>query len=262
MSLYASGLTLETPPSTSPARVPGPAAGAPLGGSGPKDSRIRWIQDVITTPATIGPAGGLETTVGAPVGGIVGGLSPGDPAKAAPPPADRSDAARKAAEEAGENQKKEAADKAAAEKAAREALDKENAAAKKEAEEKKKKEEEEAAKKKYVDPDAAATATVTFPSPREIEAKLNQRKRPMNPNGGIGAGGQIDTSSPPPRLGGIDPTVAYFDGEPLVGIRSGGPLPARATPRYVPGHGPFAPDASEMGGGGPSPDTAWPWLSE
>lgn len=257
MSLYAGGADGGNPAFDFSGKSPGTGGGSTSGGSGPKDSRIQWIQDVMSTPITLGPSGAFETTPRALVGGVVSGLKPGDPANTGPPPAGQLNPAQ----EAGETQKKEAADNAEAEKAKSEAVERANEAAKEKAKEKKK-DEEEGAKKKYIDPDAPATETVTFPSPREVETKLNQRKRPMNPNGGFGAGGQIDTSSPPPRLGGMDPTKAYFIDEPFAGIDTGGALPAGATPRYVPGYGPFAPDAPQMGGGEPSPDAAWPWVSD
>jgi hypothetical protein len=42
--------------------------------------------------------------------------------------------------------------------------------------------------------------------------RLNGRKQPVDPHTD-GAQPQIDTSSPPPNHGGIDPTVARYDGE-------------------------------------------------
>jgi hypothetical protein len=44
-----------------------------------------------------------------------------------------------------------------------------------------------------------------MPSPAELEARFNSLKHPVNPNGGP-MDDPVDTSSPPPQKGGVDPT--------------------------------------------------------
>src|SRR5262245_53783563 len=97
---------------------------------------------------------------------------------------------------------------------------------KKEAESAKKQQEknEEGQGKKYVDPDQAMQPAL--PAPEQIEMRLNGRKRPVNPNGGA-RGFQIDASSPPLHFGGLDPTVARFDGE--IQVNGTGELSLRIT---------------------------------
>jgi hypothetical protein len=182
--------------------------GGSTGSSG--GGMIGAVKDFLNTPVSIGPAGGLETNVGTLIGGLISGAAAGtsDPAKSDKPVEQpKLTEGQKAAEEA----KKKEADDA---KAAKEKKDADEKAEreKKEKEEKEKKEKEEKDKKKLVDPDSSTSTFVNFPSVAEIESRLNQRKHPVNPNGDGGTT-QIDTSSPPPHKGGIDPTVALFDGE-------------------------------------------------
>ena len=75
----------------------------------------------------------------------------------------------------------------------------------------------------------------------------------MNPNGGLGSD-SIDASSPPPRHGGVDPTIALFDGEgSFAGIASGGtPKPSIAPIDYVRGYEPPSPQGPPGQGGNPN----------
>lgn len=95
-----------------------------------------------------------------------------------------------------------------------------------------------------------------FPSVQQIEAKLTQTKHPMNPNGGYVSPG-IDTSSPPPRHGGIDPTIAYYiDDELSFGDFLGGTItiiPGGGYTDPVRGWVPFTPEVNPNSGGGINP---------
>jgi hypothetical protein len=201
-------------------------------GSGAAPSGSSVVKDFFDTPVVIGP----ETTVGALIGGALGGVHPSDNSKEAPAPGTNPSGtggptqAEKNAQEAAEKQKKEQADK---EKAEREAAEKAQANY-----EKQKKEKEEAEKKKksiveegdkYTDPDAWHVTTVTFSTAAEVETMLNVLKHPANPNGGDGGQPTLDLSSPPPRHGGLDPTIAYFDGDAPLGGWAGGSEPIRLT---------------------------------
>ncbi|MFF4258653.1 DUF6531 domain-containing protein [Streptomyces sp. NPDC001663] len=247
-----------TPPpreSASPAfdfsgRSPGTA---PSGGS----SDVRDVQNFLNTPIQVGPAGGLETTIGALIGGVIGGLNPADNTKNAPAAGTNPSGtggptqAEKNAQEEAEKQKREQAER---DKAAREAAEKAQAEY-----EKQKKEKEEADKKKsiveegdkYPNPDASATTALRTPA--QVETMLNAAKHPSNPNEGSGQP-TLDLASPPPRHGGLDPTIAYFDGDAPVGGWAGGSEPARLTIApidFVQGHEnpPFAPPDPGAGAG-------------
>ena len=244
MSLYASGENTPfnfgyTPPSVSQSK----------GGATPKDSRVQFLQDLAAKPFSAGP---IEGTVGGVAAGVVNGLGAGmgNPAKAAPPPPGPQ---LTEGEKQAELKKQQDAQKEKEEKEQREKEEK----AKKEREEKEKKDKEEKDKKKYVNPDADTGAQWTMPSPLQVEAKLNQTKRPVNPDGGA-QGPQVDTSSPPPRFGGVDPTIAYFDGESGAGILSafGTPKVTIAPIDYVRGHEPLHVDHPPVGG--TSPNTGRP----
>jgi hypothetical protein len=74
-----------------------------------------------------------------------------------------------------------------------------------------------------------------MPSPGELEARFNSLKRPVNPNAGADTG-QVDTSSPPPQHGGIDPTIALTDPDATSTTGTGGtPKLGTAPIDYVPG---------------------------
>jgi YD repeat-containing protein len=133
--------------------------------------------------------------------------------------------------------------------------------AQREAEERKKKEKEEEDKKKsnaeegnkYPNPDPASSTIVTLPTAAQVEKKLNVAKHPVNPSEG---GGQptLDLSSPPPRQGGLDPTIAYFDADHPIGGWAGASEPTRllAAPYdFVQGHETpqFGPPDPRSGGG-------------
>ena len=129
----------------------------------------------------------------------------------------------------------------------------------KEAADGKEKEEEEKKDKdgnQYVDPDQQVYSGTAFAaSPEQIEMRLNGRKRPVNPNTD-GATSQVDTSSPPPRHGGIDPTLARFDGE-VYGSASfaQGEMKASIAPiDHHRDHEPPTPTGSPTGTGGGDTD--------
>ena len=95
------------------------SGGGTQSGGGTKNA----FQTFFEKPITIGPAGGLETTPGALLGGALGGIKPGNPATEAPPPGSATSSgggqpnqAEKNATAAAEKEKKEAADKAEKEK--------------------------------------------------------------------------------------------------------------------------------------------------
>jgi hypothetical protein len=236
MSEYAAGAPLLGPSLVPPPREPAnPAFDFSGRGSraAPSDPAVvKEVKDVLKTSFGY-PPGGLETTIQALIGGAFAGLRPSDKTKE-PPAAGTNPSgtggptqAEKNAQEAAEKQKR---DQEEQEKAAREAAEKAQADYEKQ---KKEKEEEEKKKSiveegdKYTDPDAWSTTTVTLPTAREVEAMLNVVKHPVNPN----TGGQptLDLSSPPPRHGGLDPTIAYFEGDAPVGGWAGGSV----TPRVA-----------------------------
>src|SRR5262249_34692335 len=79
----------------------------------------------------------------------------------------------------------------------------------------------------YSNRDAGTGGPIVLPSPRQVEAKLMQNKKPTNPNDDLRP--PVDFSSPPRRPirgGGIDPTVALFEGPAI----SGSP-----NPTFIPG---------------------------
>jgi hypothetical protein len=97
-----------------------------------------------------------------------------------------------------------------------------------------------------------------MPSTRQIEAKLNQCKRPVNPDGGATA--PLEFTGPPRRhVGGADPTIAYYDGEGTGSIGGG---TGTGTPKiniapidYVRDRDTFAPTPP----GGTAPNTGQPY---
>jgi len=222
-----------------------------------------WVQntnDFLSTPITVGPAGGVETTPRALFGGAAAGAAAGltgSPKNEAPSGSSSTQAApqnagEKAAQEAQAEAQKKQADQEKAEKEKQEKQKQEAEKAKKEPE---KKEEEE--DKKYVDPDQ--TTQMVLPAPEEIEMRLNGRKRPVNPNGDAGSFG-IVASSPPPQFGGLDPTVARFDGE--VQVNGTGEMSLRITTApidYAQDREPLTPDGG-VGpkGGDPTKELYWP----
>lgn len=148
-----------------------------------------------------------------------------NPAKDAPPPGSSSSAGdvrnlgEKAAEEAKAKAQKDAEDKAkrdADDAAKKKAADEEENKRKlKEAEEEEPEEDEGSA---MTDPDYVHHSSGSGMSLREmaryIYNKLNETRRPAEPNGGIGSPGINTSYSPPPKKGGIDPTIAYFVDDP------------------------------------------------
>jgi hypothetical protein len=82
----------------------------------------------------------------------------------------------------------------------------------------------------YVNPDSDGSVAPmfqsllesSFPSAWQVEVKFMDKKYPVNPKSGLGSP-HVNTSSPPKkRPGGLDPTVALFDGESGVGGGFGG----------------------------------------
>jgi len=142
-------------------------------------------------------------------------------------------------------------EKAAEAKAKKE--EKEKKEREKKEEEKKEEEKEEEEKKQeeggtYVDPDSAFGVSMELPSPQQVEAKLMQNKKPVNPNGGLGSP-EIDTSSPPSqRRGGLDPTIAYIDSELGFGEDFGGRtiISGGGYTTYVRGWEPVTPSLTQI----------------
>ena len=102
--------------------------------------------------------------------------------------------------------------------------------------------------KKMTDPDATGSTNVTPPSPDELEARFNRLKHPVNPNGGAG-NDPVDTSSPPPHTGGLDPTQILVDPDATTGDAggSGGITKIDIAPiDHVPG---WQPELSGTGSG-------------
>jgi hypothetical protein len=106
--------------------------------------------------------------------------------------------------------------------------------------------------KKYVDPDQTGAAGGAVLRPEQIDMKLNGRKRPVNPNGGVGGDEPIDGSTPPPGAGGIDPTMALYDPDAPVFVVSGDAPPRMTTAPidYMPGYGSDGAGPSTGDGGG------------
>jgi YD repeat-containing protein len=167
--------------------------------------------------------------------------------------------AEQRAKEEQDKAKREQQEKEKQEKEQQEKLAKENAERKKKEEEGKKKSEEgkkaesedgkKKSDKKYFDPDQQSYTTIAI-TPEQLEMRLNGRKRPVDPNTD-GGSPQVDTSSPPPHHGGIDPTIARFDGEVYGGVS----LEAAETKLsiapidYHPDREPLTPTGPPTGGG-------------
>ena len=101
----------------------------------------------------------------------------------------------------------------------------------------------------YTDPDATSgTAGGSLPTPGELEARFNRLKHPVNPNDGPG-NDPVDTSSPPPERGGLDPTLILVDPDAATGGGSGTPKIDIAPIDHVPG---WQPELSGTGHGSPS----------
>lgn len=112
----------------------------------------------------------------------------------------------------------------------------------------------------YVDPDQAGGVIVV--RPEQIDMKLNGRKRPMNPNGGVGVDEPLDPSTLPPGAGTIDPTQALFDPDAMTFVASGDvPLKVSTAPiDPVEGESPGSPNP--QGGNGGTTNTSYdrPWF--
>jgi YD repeat-containing protein len=93
--------------------------------------------------------------------------------------------------------------------------------------------------KGYVDPDQPGSGVIVV-RPEQIDMKLNGRKRPVTPNGGIGVDEPLDRSTIPPGASGIDPTQVLTDPDAMTIIPSGDvPLKVAIAPyRWVQGHQP------------------------
>jgi hypothetical protein len=104
--------------------------------------------------------------------------------------------------------------------------------------------------RKMTDPDQTGTAGGVVVTPEQIDMKLNGRKRPVNPNGGVGADEPLDPSTIPPGAGGIDPTVARYDPDAMTFVASGDlpPKVATAPIDYAQGYGPGSPNPVTEGG--------------
>jgi hypothetical protein len=76
----------------------------------------------------------------------------------------------------------------------------------------------------YVDPDAVHAAPVAI-APERLDARINGRRLPVNPNGGPGS--FVEDGAPLRRTPGIDPTVAHFGNE--IGIEATGALSNTVT---------------------------------
>lgn len=110
--------------------------------------------------------------------------------------------------------------------------------------------------KGYVDPDQAGGVIVV--SPEQIDMKLNGRKQPVNPNGGVGVDEPLDGSTIPPGAGGIDPTVALYDPDAMIFVASGDVPPKASTAPidYAQGYGPGSPLPVTEGGSGDTTHTS------
>jgi YD repeat-containing protein len=250
------------------------------GGAGPMSGVIQWIKDTgkdlqkdLDTPIKIGP---FETTVASLLAGAAKGMFPGNPATdpnsaygprapGAASPADKAAAAAQMEEAGKKASSSESADvKWKADEATGQAGDPDwqRAQAENKAEKEKNKAKEEEALKWAVnddenpvacyDPNAGDYNSVVYPTPQQIEAKLNGNKRPIDPS--IGVPPQLDPSSPPPHHGGLDPTVAFFNGEGSDLYGSTGTLPVDIAPiDYVRGWEP--PTLELPHGPGTAPNT-------
>ena len=90
--------------------------------------------------------------------------------------------------------------------------------------------------KGYVDPDQAGGTIVV--RPEQIDMKLNGRKRPANPNDGVGVDEPLDPNTIPPGAGTINPTQTLTDPDAMTFIASGDvPLKVSTSPIH-PVHGP------------------------
>jgi hypothetical protein len=115
--------------------------------------------------------------------------------------------------------------------------------------------------KGYVDPDQAGGGVIVV-RPEQIDMKLNGRKRPVNPNGGVGVDEPLDPTTMPPGVGGIDPTQALYDPDAMTFIASTDvPLKVSTAPiDYAQGYGPGSPiPITEGGGGGDTTNTSRDW---
>jgi len=114
---------------------------------------------------------------------------------------------------------------------------------------------------KYVDPDAADSTQVSLPSPEQLEAKFNQLKHPVNPNGGPDTT-PVDASSPPPQHDGPDPTIALIDPDASAGTGGGTPKINIAPIDHVPGWQPSSPEPNpapgNSSGDAPNMGRRWP----
>jgi hypothetical protein len=107
----------------------------------------------------------------------------------------------------------------------------------------------------YTDPDAAGGTTTVMPSPGELEARFNSLKHPVNPNDGTGSG-PVDASSPPPHVGGLDPTIALIDPDATTTSgQLGTPKVDIAPIDHVPGWQPEPSGGGSAPGGGQGGDT-------
>jgi YD repeat-containing protein len=224
--------------------TPAPASES-KGGATPKDSRIQAVEDLASMRI---PIPGVDASVGDAVAGGVKGVAEGvtGPAKGVDPHSGNE--AEKQAKEAQEKAKKEQEQKEKEEKEKQEQLAKGNAEKQKKEEEAKKNKSIVEEGDKYSDPDQQYVAIA--PSPEQIEMRLNGLKHPVNPNTD-GGGPQVDTSSPPPHHGGIDPTLARFDGEVYGGVNLDyGAMKLSTRPiDYHPDREPPTPTGSPTGGG-------------
>ncbi|MBI5716982.1 MAG: RHS repeat protein [Burkholderiales bacterium] len=196
---------------------------------------------------------------------ISGGPPKGDPPPGSPSSSGSGEKKPTSAEQEKawkERQEKEAKEKEAKEREAREKEAKEKEAKEKEAKEKGEKgkdskdaeEKDETDDKKdkgttYGDPDQQYQSAIVT-TPEQLEMRLNGRKQPVDPNAG-GGGWEIDTSSPPPNHGGLDPTVVRFDGETFGGLtlEGGEPKFPIGPVRYVRDYEPPQPPHPPNGGG-------------
>ena len=117
--------------------------------------------------------------------------------------------------------------------------------------------------KKYVDPDQAGGVIVV--RPEQIDMKLNGRKQPVNPNGGVGVDEPLDPSTIPAGAGGIDPTVALYDPDAMIFVASDDVPPKVSTAPidYAQGYGPGSQLPVTEGGSGDTTHTThttrdWP----
>ncbi len=113
--------------------------------------------------------------------------------------------------------------------------------------------------KEMTDPDAGGSGAVVPPTAAELESRFNRLKHPMSPNGGP-FDDPIDTSSPPPKRGGPDPTVILVDPDATGGGSEGTPKINTAPIDYVPGWQPATGGAppSRAGFDGDTTGMHWP----